>query len=139
LRDQGQTEKTIRAMIGRNCKIRGVRPGLAQLDSIEHMLSSLITATSKTSKDLASSEGFAEGDQWNLMIPKLRALFRSSGLPHAASQDSAKTKTARGSAFVLFIKALQQSFPDPALRKHHGVSDFTLAKEINRASKKSGH
>lgn len=134
LRKQGQTEKTVRLILGRRSRIRGTKPGLDQMDMLNHVLTSLIRSTTEANKVCESNAGFVEGDPWNGMIREIRDLFRSSHLPHGAPQDASKSKTGRSSKFVEFIIVLQKNFPEPSFRRHCGISAFSLAKQINRAA-----
>jgi hypothetical protein len=130
LSSQDSADKSVQLVVGRNCKIRGVKPGSDQLRTVRHVLTALINACSQSQHYFATQPGFEEGDGWALMIRRLRALFRESGLPSGASQDSSKP-----SKFVRFVAVLQaESFP-AALRRHE-TSDVALATQINRLSKK---
>jgi hypothetical protein len=130
------TNQVVRSQIGQSCEIQGVAPGLGQIESIESALSCLIWATgaAKTHFSERAEGGFSEGQAWQKMARSLKGLMREHSLPFGASQDSSKSKNSAGSPFVQFMQALQNSFPHD-LRRHHGISPFALAKEINRAEK----
>lgn len=133
LRNQDPINKAIRLVIGRHSKIRGIKPGSDQLRMLEHALTSLINAASQAQKYFESQPGFEEGDEWAYMIRAVRKLFREQGLRAGASQDANKGSASK---FVLFVEALQKSFPDPSLRRHYGIGTAALAKQINRIDKK---
>jgi hypothetical protein len=133
LRNPHPTNKALRPIIGRNCHIRNVKPGLDQLDMLNHALTSLINAGSQSQKYFSSQPGFEEGDAWAYMIRSVRTLFREHGLPTGASQDANKGSASK---FVLFVEALQKSFPDASLRRHYKIGSPALAKQINRIDKR---
>jgi hypothetical protein len=133
LRNQHPTNKVVQRVIGRNCQIRNVKPGLDQLYMLNHALTSLINAGTQAQAYFPSQPSFEEGDAWESMVSGVRRLFREHGLHSGASQDSNK---GRPSKFVLFIEALQTSFPEASLRRHYGISTQTLASHINRLERK---
>jgi hypothetical protein len=133
LRNQAPVNKAVRLIIGRQSKIRGVKPGPDQLRMVEHALTSLINAASQSQRYFESQPGFEEGDEWAYMIRAIRKLFREHGLRAGASQDANKGTASR---FVLFVEALQKSFPAPELRRHYGIGAAALAKQINRIDRK---
>jgi hypothetical protein len=116
----------------------------SKLDVFDEMLQSIISAAplAKTEFVEQSRNGFAEGEAWQEMANKMKALMRSHSMPYGASQDGTKAKDpTKGSPFVQFIISLQKSFPSN-LRRHYGISPFALAKEINRTGRvprKMGH
>jgi hypothetical protein len=119
--------------VARHCKIKNVKAGLPQRDAIRDVLTPLINATSVARSKFATDDpGFREGESWNNMILSIRKLFERHGLPTGASQE---TDRATSSKFVMFVRALQNHFPED-LRRHDDAVDATLAKAINRLGKK---
>jgi hypothetical protein len=131
-RPQDSKKEATRRVVGRECKIRNVKPGLAQLDAIENVLTSLINASSAAQKSLENIPDVKEGDAWNHLILSVRAFFRQNGLPAGASQESSAGSPSR---FVAFVKALQKHFPQEMRRYDHST-DVALATQINRLGRK---
>lgn len=114
--------------VAQECKIRNVRPGLHQQDAIQHVLTSLINATSAVKPKIAKDPSIREGESWDSLILSIRNLFKRHRLPTGVSHETIR---ATSSKFLMFVRALQKHFPED-LRRHDHAGDATLAKAISR-------
>jgi hypothetical protein len=72
--------------------------------------------------------GFRRGEMWELWVRKLTAILSKNELPTQVRKDVDKTKAARPSPFVSFIRELQACLPEKYRRSHglrpYGYADF---------------
>jgi len=68
--------------------------------------------------------GFRRGEMWELWVRKLTTILSNKELPTRIRKDSDKTKTAKPSPFVSFIRELQACLPEKYRRSHGQRPDF---------------
>ncbi len=78
-------------------------------------------------------DGFRRGEMWELWVRKLTAILSKNDLPTRVRKDADKTKTARPSPFVSFIRELQACLPARYRRSHAVRSDFEANAALSTA------
>ena len=68
--------------------------------------------------------GFRRGEMWELWVRKLTTILSNNDLPTRIRKDSDKTKTARPSPFVPFVRELQACLPAKYRKSHALRHDF---------------
>jgi hypothetical protein len=76
--------------------------------------------------DLGSQEnfGFRRGEIWGLWVRKLTTILSKAELPTQVRKDADKTNAAKPSAFVSFLRELQECIPKDYRRSQAHGPDF---------------
>jgi hypothetical protein len=87
--------------------------------------------------ELSEESGFQLGEAWQLWVRKLTSILLKRQLPTQVRKDTDKSKAAKPSAFVAFMRELQACIPGPYRRSQPGGPDFrgniALSTAIGRA------
>jgi hypothetical protein len=68
--------------------------------------------------------GFRHGETWELWVRKLITILSKDKLPTQVRKDTDKTRAAKPSAFVSFVRELQACLPEQYRRSHALRPDF---------------